>query len=216
MVVQFAAILRCWHVRFVMMLLIVAVFSSVALAQAPVMRVEEDWELVVATPDPDSDAPQITCVISPHANLDSYYATFEINHQSEQAFDAGGLQLQIWEGETLIGDRGYPNHDILSTEGETVAWTQSLEVRDGVVTFEITEGDSTTWGAFGGQGYLKAMVPTELSSLGGYSPSVSTHDSGVSYASNRVNSLTLKSVRYYDEEGNLISEDNVPKVVHSL
>jgi len=215
MLVQFAATLRCWYVRFFLTILIVTAFSSVALAQTTVVRVEEDWELVVATPDPGSDSPQVTCVISPYGNLDSYYATFEINHQSE-AFDAGGLQLQIWQGESLIGDKGYPNHNILSTDGETVAWTQSLEIRDGVVTFEITNGSSSTWGTFGGQGYLKAMVPTELGSLGSYSPSISTQETGVSYASNRVSSLTLKAVRYYDEEGKLISEDSAPKVVHSL
>ena len=216
MATQFTATLRCWYVRFFMTLLIVVAFSSVALAQATVVRVEEDWELVVATPDPDSDAPQVTCVISPQGNLDSYYATFEINHQSELTFEAGGLQLQIWEGEALIGDKAYPNRNILATAGETIAWTQSVEVDDGVVTFEVTNGSSSTWGTFGGQGYLKAMLPTELNSLSDYSPSVSIHDSGVSYASNRVTSLTLKSVRYYDAEGNLISEDSAEKIVHSL
>jgi len=216
MVIRSTHMLRSWYVRFFMMLLIVAIFSNVALAQETAVRVEEDWELVIATPDPDSDSPQVTCLISPHASLDSYYATFELNHQSELTFESGGLQMQIWDGEALVGDKGHPNRQVLSTTGETITWTQSVDVRDGVLTFEITKGNSTTWGTFGGQGYLKAMLPTELSSLSGYSPSISVKDSGVSYASNRVTSLTLKGVRYYDAEGKLISEDSVPKVVHSL
>ena len=216
MLVHFPADLRCWCVRLLLVLLIVVTFSSVAFAEGPAVRVEEDWELVIATPDPDRDAPQVTCVLSPQGSLDSYYVTFELNHQSELTFEAGGLQLQIWDAEALIGDKGYPDRNILATAGETITWTQSVEVRDGVATFEVTNGSSTTWGTFGGQGYLKAMLPTELSNVSGSSSAVSTGHSGVSYAANRVGSLTLKKVRYYNADGKLIAEDTAPKVVQSL
>lgn len=217
MINRFALGVRCWSSRVLLMLLIVAVWSSVAMAQtAPtVVRVEEDWELVVGTPDPDSDGPQVTAVISPFGNLDSLYSTFELNHQSELTFEAGGLQLQIWDGQVLLGDKGHPNRNVLSQAGEVIAWTQSLELQNETVTFEITDGSSTTWGNFGGQGYLKVMLPTTLSDLGSYSSAVSVGDSGVSYGGNRVTSLVLKRVRFHLSTGE-VTEDNVPKVVHSL
>src|SRR5687767_8624998 len=44
--------------------------------EASVVKVHEEWELVVANPDADLDAPQITAVISPLGNLDGLYAAF--------------------------------------------------------------------------------------------------------------------------------------------
>ena len=41
--------------------------ATVTTAQSPsnVVRVEQDWELVVGTPEPDRVTPQLVCVISP-------------------------------------------------------------------------------------------------------------------------------------------------------
>ncbi len=212
---QFALSMRCWCPRLFLMVLILAVWSTVALAdESPaIVRVEEDWELVISTPDPDSDGPQVTSVFSPYGHLDSLHATFEVNHQSEVAFAAGGLQLQIWDGDVLLGDKGFPNRNVLVQPGETVLWTQSLEVQDGHLTFEITNGNSGTWDDFGGQGYLKAILATELTDLSSYSPAVSVGDSGVGYGGNRVSSLVLKSVRVYLSTGE-VTEDNTLRVVH--
>src|SRR5689334_11663414 len=67
-----------------------------------VVRVEEDWELRVATPDPDNDAPQISVVFAPTADVDWAYAEFDVNHHSHPEFIAGGLQLQVWSGGKVI------------------------------------------------------------------------------------------------------------------
>jgi hypothetical protein len=72
-----------------------------------------------------------------------------------------------------------------------------MEIAGSFLLFEITNGSSTTWGSFGGQGYLKASVPTTLANLNTYNPDVSVQNSGVSYAANRVESLTLKGVRLF-------------------
>ena len=201
--------------RWAVTITIVLATAGVACGDTPqIVRVEEDWEMVVGEPDPGSDAPQITCAISPLGNLDSWYATFELNQQSELTFEAGGLQLQVWEGEVLTVDRGYPNRSILMQTGEVIRWTQTMELQDNSLTFEITNGTSTTWGNFGGQGYLKASIPVSMTSLSSYSPDVSVGNSGVSYAGNRVESVVLKAVRYYTSTGQVI-EDNTPRVAHS-
>jgi len=207
---------RCWPVFSVLAVLLLLAWVDVASAQsAPaIVRVEEDWELVVGDADPASDAPQVTCVISPNGSFDSLHATFVVNEQSLPIYEAGGLQLQLWEGEVPLTDRRFPNGNILSTAGEVIRWTQALELSGGMLTFEITDGTSTTWGSFGGQGYLKSSIATSLADLNAYDPAVSVEHSGVSYAGNRVVWLALKCVRAYTATGEEV-EDATVRVVHS-
>ena len=181
--------------------------------QTSVVRVEEDWELVIDQPDPNSDAPQITCVISPRGHADGLHAAFELNHQTQPDYVPGGLQLQLWAGEWPLAGRKFPRDELLGNANETIRWTQQMRIDDGVLTFEITGGTSTTWGAFGGQGYLRFAVVTSLDDLNTYSPTVSVGKSGIGYAGNRVTKLVLKEVRLYSAAG-LISQDTTEKVVH--
>jgi hypothetical protein len=86
-------------------------------------------------------------------------------------------------------------------------------VNDGNVTFEITNGSSATWGEFGSDGYLKVTVESEISNLNRYHPKFSVEQSGVGYAGNRVESLTLKEVRLIMSSGTVL-RDTTPRVVH--
>lgn len=186
---------------------------ATALGQTPtVVGVEEDWELVVAAPDSYTDAPQVTCVISPLGNADSVHAALDLNHQNLPAFISGGIQLQVWNGEAAVAYRNYPNPAVMVQAGETVTWTQRMSLSGGQLTFEIVNGSSLTWGQFGGQGYLKYNVPTTLSNLNGYHPSVSVEHSGVGYAGNRVQSLTLKAVRVYTSSGGVLVDSTARSV----
>ena len=74
-----------------------------AFAQAVnIVKVEEDWELVVDQPDSDTTAPQVTCMISPTGDEDGLHMTFELNHKSGAQFVPGGLTAQVWEGESWV------------------------------------------------------------------------------------------------------------------
>lgn len=180
-----------------------------------VVQVEEDWELVVGTPDPNSTAPQVSCSLLAGEDDSGWYAVFEVNHQSLPEFVPGGMQLQIWNGEQLIVTRKFPNPAIMSTPNEVVRWTHVMSCANGALTFEIVRGTSVTWGNFGGQGYLKYSIPTSLTNLNAYQPSASVAHSAVGFAGNRVPSLTLKCVRYVLSNG-LVVEDSTERVVHSL
>lgn len=194
--------------------LAVAAWVSMAAGQTPsVVRVEEDWELVVTTPDPGSAGPQVTCAISPGPDLAGVYGTFEINHRSLPVFQAGGLQVQSWNGEQPLAQSPSPTSGVMSTSGETVRWTQVMRLSEGRIVFEVINGSSSTWGSFGGQGYLKLAAPTSLANLNAYSPEVSARNSGVGFASNRVSSLVLKRVRYQLSNG-MVLEDGTARVVH--
>lgn len=210
-----AAVARRRCFRGSLAILLVLLWAGVAWAQSEptIVRVEEDWELVIGAPDPDTDAPQVSCAISPTGNLYGWHAALELNQQALPVYVAGGLQLQVWQGDVAASDRRFPNTAVLATPGEVIRWTQSMKLEGGNLTFEVTAGTSTTWGTFGGQGYLKATVATALSNLNGYSPAVSAANSGVSYAANRVQSLTLKRVRYVTSTGQQ-TEDDTARVVH--
>ncbi len=112
------------------------------------VRVEEDWELVLTTAVPNTSCPQVCCVISPDGNIDGVYATVEINQRSLTSNETGGLQLQVWDGENRLGPvKAVGSGSLVSAE--TVSWTTSMRVKDGALTFEVLNGYSTTWGRFG-------------------------------------------------------------------
>lgn len=189
--------------------------GTICFAEDQVVRVEEDWKMVLDVPDPVTVAPQVTCVISPAANLDSLYAAFTLNHRGLPDFIPGGLQLQVWNNEMPLVVRDSPDVSVLSYDGETITWTQAMELNDGSLTFKIVNGHSATWGEFGDQGNLKVSVNSSLTNLNNYNPTVSVKNSGIGFAANRVYSLVLLRVRLITSTGAVI-EDNTERVVHNL
>lgn len=177
-----------------------------------IVRVEEDWELVVQSPDENSAGPQVGCTISPYADVDFGNATLELNFQSLPQFVAGGIQLQTWQDDNPIDSRKFPKNEVLHHDGEVVQWTQTMRIDSGVVTFEIINGTSETWGTFGGQGYLKSSLSTNLSNLNAYQPNVSVQNSGISFGKNLVTSLTLKRVRVQTSDGTTTEYSNATTV----
>lgn len=199
---------------FVLILGAVVVAATAPLAFAEeIVRVEEDWELVVREPDATCTAPQVTCVISPVDNSRSLHMAFDINHRTQPGYAPGGMQIQVWDSEYLVSHQDSPETALLQHAGETVRWTQRMQILEGKLVFEIVNGTSTTWGTFGGQGYLKLSVDTSLTHLCGYRPSVTIANSGVGYAANRVSQLVLKEIRVYTANG-LVGTWTEPVVLH--
>lgn len=183
----------------------VLIISMPVYAESPIVEIEEDWELVVLTPDANSVGPQVVCTFAPLANLDSVYATFEINHSSTPEFSPGGLHLQVWNGECTVCQRTAPDASVMNTAGEHVTWTQHLKVQNGQLIVEVKDGHSTTWGNFGSDGTMKAVISWSVSDLNGYDPQVSIQNSGVTFAGNRVASLSLKAIRAVRADGTTIT-----------
>jgi hypothetical protein len=88
-------------------------------------------------------------------------------------------------------------------------------VRNGQLIFEILGGQSSTWGAFGGNGNLRLVIPSSLSNLDAYSPIVSAENSRVGFGGRRVERLALKRVRKFTAHGDVL-EDITVHVVHPL
>jgi hypothetical protein len=64
---------------------------------ADVTKIEEDWELVIGTPDAGVAAPQTTCTIAPAGNLNGLHATLELNLRSQPSFSPGGVSTPTLE-----------------------------------------------------------------------------------------------------------------------
>jgi hypothetical protein len=182
-------------------------------AGGDVYRVEEDWQLVVNEPDTINNGPQVTCTISP-ADMGSAYCAFDINYHTQPDYDAGGLQLHTWDPNDPIAYANSSHPNMMQISGETVSWTLRLTLSNGQLYFRVMNGQSQTWGSFGGTGDgLHSSLTTALPNLNSYNPTVSLQNSGVCFASNQVVSLTLMAVRYYDVNHNLISQTTTPQAV---
>jgi len=182
-------------------LAIAASMTSTAVA-IEIVAVEEYWELSLGTPDAPSSSPQVSMVMSPTGHLDGTYFVYTLNHHSDPEWIPGGMQVQRWNGEELVESKVGPQEGTLSQVDEVIHWVQRTELVDGNLVFEITSGESLSWGAFGGAGHLKFTMASTLTNLNEYRPAISLEQSGVSFAGNRVRSLTLTKLRWIDSLGN--------------
>src|SRR5205823_3417492 len=91
---------------------------------------------------------------------------------------------------------------------ETVSWVQRISLSDGALKFQVLNGESETWNKFGGEDLLLS-VPSTLTALNSYRPSVSLSESQVGYAENRVTSLTLTKLVWVTDDGQ-VHEQNAP------
>ncbi len=188
--------------------LVVTLGIACAAEASDVIRVEEDWELIVRQPKADNGAPQITCSIS----TESVQASLALNHKTLPVFAPGGLQLQVWVGEQAVSHATSSASGVLRYPNETIRWTTKMSLLEGGLLFEVTNGNSSSFGEFGGEGDLRTSLSCSGASLVGYSPNNSQAKSSVHYAANRVETLVLKEVRYYSSAG-LVFRDTTDRFV---
>jgi hypothetical protein len=168
-------------------------------ASPPPDQIEEDWQVVIGTPDPVGAGPQISTYMSPVADGSTPFFVFDMNYCDNPSFSPGGLQVQAWSGDNLLRSAAKGTAQC-STANETITWTQRMTVSSGTISFAINSGESTTWKKFGQGKQLDlgtSSFTTSLTSLSTYSPATSVANSGVGWEANRVTSMKLLEVRYY-------------------
>jgi hypothetical protein len=190
--------------------LAVSICAPIWAQSTRVVSVEEHWELKLGQPDAERSAPQTTMFMSPDGDLDGVHFLFALNHVSVPQYEPGGMQVQLWNGDQ-VEDSVAAGQGALSHDQEHVHWVQKLALDDETLTFQVRDGESETWGAFGGES-LTLSVPSSLTSLNGYKPGVSLTESQVGYAENRVVSLTLTKLVWTTEDGE-VHELNAPIAV---
>jgi hypothetical protein len=196
---------------FSLILAISPTMVGAATAGTAILRIEEDWEIVLTDPVDDLQVPQFHTVMSPYAGQDSTYFQVSWNYRDEPDFQAGGLQLQVWSGEDHYASRDVDAGG-LSSSAETVSWTQSLALDSNHLTFAVSNGHSSSWGDFGGES-MTVRLNRAMHSLDNYSTDISAAGSWVTYGTNRVVRLQISAVRIYDENG-LLSQSNSPRVIY--
>jgi hypothetical protein len=185
----------------------------------PPDQVEEDWQVVVANPDPVAVGPQITTCVNPTSDPRGAFATFYLNYEDYPTWNPGGMQLKAYgvapdaSTNPPVLDSARQGDGVCETEGETITWTQRMSVSGGNLNVNVVNGQSTTWGKFGQSGgSLGVSMSSTVTDLSGYKPDYSVSKSGVSWQSNRVVSMTLLQVRYFSG-GKLVSTDSTPRNV---
>ena len=173
-----------------------------------VVRIEEDWELIVGDPAIDRAAPQVSTQMARSTSA-SRFCNFHLNSLDIPNYKQGGLQLQVWHGQDSIGVTNGVSSDVLNTSGERLTWTQYLSRDSGVLKFGISAAASQTWGDFSG---LEVTVRGGSAALDNYDATYSKNNSGVTFGANRVNSMTLLGVRKYHADGSLETDDTVRAV----
>ncbi|MFN0135337.1 MAG: hypothetical protein ACKVS9_04375 [Phycisphaerae bacterium] len=129
-------------------------------------------------------------------------------------FSSGGLQLQVWNGENEFASRNAADGD-LSHDAETVSWTSSISTNGAVVEFGIDNGFSSSWGSFGGDS-MRVRTGRPVHSFPYYSTGVSAANSWVTYGTNRVVTLEITEVHFFDANGELVRRDTMPRVIASM
>jgi hypothetical protein len=180
----------------------------------PPDKVEEDWQVVIASPSPGEAGPQITTSMSPVSDGSTPFVAFDLNYLDTPSFQPGGLQVIVYSNGNPQSSSSQGSA-LLATPSETITWTQRMRYwGNNRLTYSIVNGQSTTWGAFGtSQGLTRVTFNGPVSSLAAYSPDQSVSKSGVSWQSNRVAQMTLLRVRYYSG-GVLISTDMNPRSIN--
>jgi len=176
-------------------------------------RIEEDWEVVIATPDSRVTCPQISTAMKVDLDDSSPVMIFNLNYCDSPTFSAGGVQAKIVSGNQTLANSTQGSAQF-QTNDETVTWTQRLSLVGGNLNFKIASGQSTTWGPFGvSDNDLSVSTASALTSFANYSPDTSVLGSGPGFGSNRVTRMTLLRVRYYQGQ-TLLSTDATPRPVN--
>jgi hypothetical protein len=167
-----------------------------------IVRVEEDWLLIVGDPSLNLASPQVSSQMAPSMGA-LQFCNFHLNSCDIPTFTQGGMQLQVWEGTTNLAVTTSADRTTMNTPNELVQWTQYLEVNGNELRFGIGSihpssvgASSITWGNFGG-GSLYVIVPGALPDLENYDIEYSKLHSGVTFGANRVTYLILLGARIY-------------------
>ena len=207
-----SAFCACGLRRSILFAIVFATVSVSASSADDVVRVEEDWELVLDTPSGVANSPQLETVMSPFPTAQPVFGRITWNYRESPYYASGGLEMQAWNGESLVLQKRF-NGSSLSTVGETISWTQRMEADGCRLSWRIQNGQSTTWGAFGGY-YMEIDGQTIIPTLNGYSSETSVQHALITYGVNRVIRLQITRVRLYGEDDVLVSTDNTPKVIY--
>lgn len=169
---------------------------SSAYAVGPYDRIEEDWELIVGTPDKVTGSPQIALEMKPEAGS-AFTGIFLINYRDTPDFLIGGVQVQLWENDVCRHEMDYRSN-ALGNVGEKIPFTLYLDRQNGSqLKFGVSKGKCQTWGDLGGGAPLDVMCIDPSTTFTTYDSNNSKLAAQIVAGETRVTSLKLLQVRKY-------------------
>jgi hypothetical protein len=173
------------------------------------VRIEQDWVLVVSSPDARRCSPQLFFELFPETGGE-YSCQFLVNYSDQPRFAAGGVQIQVWQNSTVLdGKDNNPNQAVLTANDETVTFTLVMEIKGGQLNFSAINVSSTSWGDVSRLAVNTSYSGNEFTN---YNTDDTVSKSGILFGANRVTSLTLREVRKVDQSGT--TETELPRVVY--
>lgn len=187
-----------------------SLWCSPVAAQDPtlsIVRIEEDWEMKLLTPDPASNSPQVTFFLRPSEfETDRYFQT-QMNYATSEEFSGGGFHVAAVVNDSYYDEARSATRRVLSTTSDTVVWTSVMAKQGTDIVFAIKNGHSADWGDFGGVDFLISMPAESVANLNDYRPEQSLDSVDIGFGGNRVESITLKSLRVYYNQGSVKTFD---------
>jgi hypothetical protein len=162
-------------------------------------RIEQDWEIVVKDPDPSSFSPQVALWLKPDPQID-YGMLVTFNYQDTPAYAGGGIHIQAWDGETLLGAKSYKT-GFCPGKGEKIPVTAFVEVKAGKFSCGVSGGTSASFGDLSKAGLSVTGVPTTLTRLSAYQTQDSIDNTLFLVGPARLSSINILAVRGYDANG---------------
>ncbi|XZE52092.1 hypothetical protein SH139x_003774 [Planctomycetaceae bacterium SH139] len=186
--------------------LICAIFASLTAtpaysAEPYLYKIEEDWELVINDPAPAIHSPQLTIYTSPVSDGASKYFQLQLNHAADAWFSGGGFQVAAAVNEEVMDRARSDVQTALASSGDTISWTVVMACLNNEFLYAVKDGNSASWGNFGGPEYLVRIPSGEIQDLTGYQYQNSFDSLDIGFGANRVQSLKLKQVRLFDSAG---------------
>lgn len=168
-------------------------------AAGPYDRIEEDWELILNTPDGATGSPQIAFEMTPEAGS-PLTGIFLINDRDTPNFLAGGVQVQLWNGDTNTATADFGSTTLANVD-EKITFTLYMDRQTaGQLKYGVLKGQCTTWGDLG-KAPLNVSCPDTMNTFTNYLSANSVSNAQIMLGANRVKSLKLIQVRKYYVKG---------------
>lgn len=171
--------------------------------ESAIYLIEEDWELVIHEPDAATVSPQVTFFTSPHPDWDDTYFQLQLNYAADDLFSAGGFHVSAFEQAHKLDEARGLTGVKFTSHGDRIRWTSVMAVIDGALLFAVKDGQGQDWGSFGGPNYLVKIQGTSLSNLNQYQPLHSLDAIDIGFGANRVQRITLLTVRKHHRDGDV-------------
>ena len=184
-------------------------FAWAAPAPSNAMVIEEEWKLVLDTPNTTGDSPQF-CSSFDLGNGAYFVTTW--NYRTDPEYVAGGIQLQVWKDGEMVGSTTLDLAE-LNTNNDTITWKHIYRVQGTDVDMRIVGVNSQTWGNNINTTSV-SLTSAGVANFNQYDPQKSCSESGISLGANRVSWFGMTGVTVYDEKGRRMGQDSTQRPVY--